>query len=700
MSFPTFNGATGEDAQEFLDNLEIACLVIGRDDDATRLRVFPLLMKAEAKVWFNTLLPTNRGDWARLRVLFLAKFGGGGETSESLWGKVCELRQGSLFEYNVYEVQFVELWERWVASLRLGEAAPDFLKKDCFVASLCPPLIEKVKGRFLVTWMDARDIARLKERKISTATNAPMAHRGQGNQDQQELLSRITHQLEDLSVHLVRGGRGPPPNQEQARGPRRQAQEYHCYNCRENVHGMYYCPHPRRIGNFRGPRNQVSPPRERQQQQPPFPIQQAPPVQILRPPVQPQQQQPPPPPPPIAPIPPLPIPENRAVNVINLDAKVKAEEEERGKSLPKDKGKAKVEDVDAMPIKRPRQEEAAMSETGERRKSKENGESSSKKKSKPRRKLTIKDFALGESSQPYNLVDDVSVQGPKITWPQLLHMAPKVCRQWTKMVSTRRVKTKAMGLVFGRNLQDITPVLNAYVKGQRVSNVYVDGGAQICVITEQTMHRLGLKGKRLAPSNIPSITFSDVYKQLHLDSSSKGSSSRFPQMFSAMQSFPSDYSTITAMSPLSPFLNEDIVDGFDPFLRWWSQVEIASYAKRRVLPKLPNPVKESNYLQWFEKEKAQWTQELKACKEVLTKQTSENPLAFWGREENWVSLPGDPEPKGLKATHPGMSLEDVKLCKDENYQILADDLISPSNNQYACQAFYVNNHSEQKRGKK
>ncbi|MCO5593873.1 hypothetical protein L7F22_047892 [Adiantum nelumboides] len=404
----------GKDAQEFLDNLEIACLVTGRDDDATRLRVFPLLIKAEAKACFNTLLPANRGDWAGLRVLFLAKVGGGGETSESLWGKVCKLRQGSLFEYNVYELQFVELWERWVASLRLREAAPDFLKKDRFVAGLCPPLREKMKGMFPVTWMDARDIARLKERKIRyqlqqrevdqeeegmapvPPTNAPTAHRGQGNQDQQELLSRITHQLKDLSV---RGGREPPPNQEQARGPRRQAQEYHCYNCGENGHGMYYCPHPRRTGNFRGPRNQVSPPRERQQQPPPFSIQQAPPVQILRPPVQPQQQQPsppPPPPPPIAPIPPLPIPENRAVNVISLDAKVKVEEEERGKSLPKDKGKAKVEDVDTMPIKRARQEEAAMSETGERRKSKENGESSSKKKSKPRRKITIKDFALSD----------------------------------------------------------------------------------------------------------------------------------------------------------------------------------------------------------------------------------------------------------------------------------------------------------------
>ncbi|MCO5597886.1 hypothetical protein L7F22_051971 [Adiantum nelumboides] len=186
-------------------------------DGMMMLQGYVCFRKAEAKVCFNTLLPANRGDWAGLRVLFLAKFGGGGETSESLWGKVCELRQGSLFEYNVYELQFVELWEWWVASLRLEEAALDFLKKDRFVASLCPPLREKLKGRFPMTWMDAKNIAHLKERKIRyqlqqkeadqeeeemapvSPTNAPAAHRGQGNQDQQELLNKITHQLEDFS---------------------------------------------------------------------------------------------------------------------------------------------------------------------------------------------------------------------------------------------------------------------------------------------------------------------------------------------------------------------------------------------------------------------------------------------------------------------------------------------------------------------
>ncbi|MCO5564468.1 hypothetical protein L7F22_018129 [Adiantum nelumboides] len=102
------------------------------------------------------------------------------------------------------------------------------------------------------------------------------------------------------------------------------------------------------------------------------------------------------------------------------------------------------------------------------------------------------------------------LKGPKITWPQLLHLAPKVRRQWTKLLSTRCVKTKAMGLVSGRNSQDITPVLDAYVKGQRVSNVHLDGGAQICVMTKQTMHCLGLKINAPTPCKAKKIKVCEI----------------------------------------------------------------------------------------------------------------------------------------------------------------------------------------------
>ena len=41
--------------------------------------------------------------------------------------------------------------------------------------------------------------------------------------------------------------------------------------------------------------------------------------------------------------------------------------------------------------------------------------------------------------------------------------------------------------------EDIEPIVDAYIKGRRISNVYVDGGAQMCVMTEKTMHKLGLE---------------------------------------------------------------------------------------------------------------------------------------------------------------------------------------------------------------
>ena len=49
-----------------------------------------------------------------------------------------------------------------------------------------------------------------------------------------------------------------------------------------------------------------------------------------------------------------------------------------------------------------------------------------KKRASSRRKITIKDFPLGSKEDPYDLVEDVSSQGPKLTWPQLLHLSPKM----------------------------------------------------------------------------------------------------------------------------------------------------------------------------------------------------------------------------------------------------------------------------------
>ena len=40
---------------------------------------------------------------------------------------------------------------------------------------------------------------------------------------------------------------------------------------------------------------------------------------------------------------------------------------------------------------------------------------------------------------------------------------------------------------------DVLPILEAYIKGQRICKVYADGGAQVCVMSKKTMHHLGLE---------------------------------------------------------------------------------------------------------------------------------------------------------------------------------------------------------------
>ena len=84
-----------------------------------------------------------------------------------------------------------------------------------------------------------------------------------------ELLQRVTNQLSEMSMNMFQGTRrqAPPPNEERVQNdaqPRRQPrrQDYFCYNCGEDGHGMYFFPRPRRHpgnGQGRGPRRQVTP---------------------------------------------------------------------------------------------------------------------------------------------------------------------------------------------------------------------------------------------------------------------------------------------------------------------------------------------------------------------------------------------------------------------------------------------------------
>lgn len=214
------------------------------------------------------------------------------------------------------------------------------------MAGLSPVLQEKIRLKFPDDFEEAKKMAKAKDKKMHLQTcyerRAQPLHCAHMDPPQPahqppqpasalldipkdphlELLQKVTSQLEDLSINLVQSARAQPSprndnrrnNEQPPRRPPNRRQDLHYDNCREDGHDMYFYPHPRRYngnGQGRGPRRQISPPRDRP------PVQQlqqlAEQHQILRRPPQ-----------AVAEIPPLPgAAGERAVNVICLEAKGK-----------------------------------------------------------------------------------------------------------------------------------------------------------------------------------------------------------------------------------------------------------------------------------------------------------------------------------------------------------------------------------------
>ncbi|KAH9697760.1 hypothetical protein KPL71_023744 [Citrus sinensis] len=94
------------------------------------------------------------------------------------------------------------------------------------------------------------------------------------------------------------------------------------------------------------------------------------------------------------------------------------------------------------------------------------------------------------------------------------------------------------------------------------------------------------------------------------------------------------------------------------------------------------------------------TKLLSFCPESHSQFTHPNPL--WKNKSFLIKLPFklNEDINPTKATHPGMSPSDLLLAQQECSQLLAQGLIEPTSSQWACQAFYVEKHSEIVRGKK
>ena len=128
-----------------------------------------------------------------------------------------------------------------------------------------------------------------------------------------------------------------------------------------------------------------------------------------------------------------------------------------------------------------------------------------KKSQESKRRIAIKDYPLGLNQESYSLLNDLKERKVDMTFAQALELVPNLRREWRKVVSIskkgRRATTTTIGRVDTQDIpricynheKDLLPVLEVWCQGQVVAPTYVDGGAQVCVITEDTARRLQLK---------------------------------------------------------------------------------------------------------------------------------------------------------------------------------------------------------------
>ncbi|KAG8481392.1 hypothetical protein CXB51_026151 [Gossypium anomalum] len=91
----------------------------------------------------------------------------------------------------------------------------------------------------------------------------------------------------------------------------------------------------------------------------------------------------------------------------------------------------------------------------------------------------------------------------------------------------------------------------------------------------------------------------------------------------------------------------------------------------------------------------------KSCANSHSEFLAKCPYPLWKNPDFFINLPfkKNEDINPTKASHTGMKPEHLLLAQQECKELQQQDLIEPSNSQWACEAFYVNKRSEQIRGK-
>ena len=128
---------------------------------------------------------------------------------------------------------------------------------------------------------------------------------------------------------------------------------------------------------------------------------------------------------------------------------------------------------------------------------------------------------------------------------QLVEMVPKLKRQWKKLVYPleREPKIGSVRVLAINELPNICPMVDVWHKRRNLGEGYVDGGAQICVITQACVKKMGLEiagvsGFRIRLANHQKVKCLGIVKSLEVEAYAMKAVVDFYVMLAGLGAYP------------------------------------------------------------------------------------------------------------------------------------------------------------------
>ena len=105
----------------------------------------------------------------------------------------------------------------------------------------------------------------------------------------------------------------------------------------------------------------------------------------------------------------------------------------------------------------------------------------------------MEDMPMGKGVEPFDLKQELITNGPRITWPQLLQLSPKIRKEWGRLASIHQ-STKIVhyaGVIRVKERKDIRPTISVTMKGLIIKDALVNSGIRIGPSSNLIVSKIG-----------------------------------------------------------------------------------------------------------------------------------------------------------------------------------------------------------------